>query len=100
MDHQHPIQLEYEGEQTARDPHLDLFCDVFTQYIGDLKAHQRWLVWPDASESEDGGAAWRDFRSPKRLQFNHLCNMTGIDSDAAHEAIKATIAAMCQGGMQ
>lgn len=99
MEH-HTYQLEYEGEQAARDPHFDLFCSVFTQYIDDLKAHQRWLVWPDASGSGDGGAAWRDFRSPERPQFNHLCDMTGIDSDAAHEAISATLVALCEGGVQ
>lgn len=93
------IQPEHEGERVAPNPEFDMFCAAFTQYVADLKAHHRWLVWPSASESGDRGAAWRDFRGPG-VQFEYLCDMTGMDSDAARTAIKAQLVAMCQGGMQ
>ena len=93
------FQLEHEGEQAAPNPEFDMFCDAFRLYVSDLKAHQRWLVWPNASESDDRGDAWRDFRG-KGTQFEYLCDMTGMDSGAARTAIKAQLVALCEGGIQ
>ncbi len=99
MDHQ-SIQLEYEGEQAAHNPQFDMFCDAFRLYVTDLKAHQRWLVWPNTAEADDKGDAWRDFRSPAQKQFNYLCDMTGMDAAAACSALKAQLRAACEGGVQ
>ena len=98
MDHQ-SIQLEHEGKHPPPNPEFDMFCAAFTQYVSDLYAHHRWLVWPNAGESADRGEAWRDFRGTGE-QFEYLCDMTGMDSDAARTAIKAQLVAMCEGGMQ
>lgn len=88
-----------QGEPVAPNPEFDIFCNAFAQYVADLEAHHRWLVWPNAGESGDRGEAWRDFRGTGDT-FEYLCDMAGVDSDVVRTAIKAHLVAICEGGIQ